>query len=380
MRKLALLTSITFFLLLIVFSCKRNHLHIDTPFYYSTIEEFKANNNGLSDSALIGKLIFFDTSLSVPTGVSCATCHSPMTGFSDPRHTAFSEGATHKFGKRNANAISYMTFAPNRRTELIRGIWETAGGFFWDGKAEFLNQQALFPLVNPDEMNIPNYGIAAEKIKQATYYPKLQKLFGKAALTDSQTIVYYAITCLQAFEQSYQVNQFTSKYDFYLKGKVKLSEQEMRGMNLFNDTTKAKCSLCHLSTSTPYATTQKILFTDFSYDNIGLPKNPVQASFPIDSGLAKFEMNNPKEVGRFKTPTLRNVAITAPYMHSGIFNTLEDVLKFYNERDTNPAFAHPEVAENMNKDDLGNLSLSQQEMEDIIVFLKTLTDGYKLGK
>lgn len=375
MQKFAV--TLLFFSLFII-SCKRDSNSENQPFYYSSEQEFINNNDGLSDSALIGKLIFFDTNLSEPVGVSCATCHSPMSGFSDPRHTSFSEGSAHQFGTRNANAISYMTFAPNRRAEVVRGIWETVGGFFWDGKAEFLNQQALFPLMNPHEMNIPNFGIASTKIKHASYYPKLEKLFGSASLADSQTIVFYAVTCLQAFEQSYQVNQFTSKFDFYLKGKVALSAQEMRGMQLFNDTTKAKCSFCHLSKPVYYATTDKILFTDYSYENLGLPKHPDLAGTPVDSGLAKFENNNPAEVGRFKTPTLRNVEKTAPYMHSGIFSTLEDVLKFYNERDINPDFAHPEVPATMNTEDLGNLHLTQQEIADIIAFLKTLTDGYKV--
>ncbi|MDB5228789.1 MAG: putative exported methylamine utilization protein [Bacteroidota bacterium] len=312
-------------------------------------------------------------------GVNCATCHSPVMAFSDPRHTSFSEGSAHQHGTRNAPAISYMSFAPNKRIEVIRGLWETAGGFFWDGKAEILNQQALFPLTNPIEMNNPNFGVIADKIKSAPYYPKLQKIFGKAALADSQTIVFYAVMCLTAFQQSYQVNPFTSKFDFYLKGKVKLSAQEMRGMKLFNDSTKTKCSLCHLSTTTSYASTKRILFTDFSYDNIGLPKHPELINTPIDSGLAKFELASEKEVGRFKTPTLRNVAITAPYMHSGIFKTLEDVLEFYNERDINPKFAHPEVRSTMNTDFMGNLKLSKQEIADIISFLNTLTDGYKLN-
>jgi cytochrome c peroxidase len=289
---------------LFLVSCKRDNNNENQPFYYSSEEEFINNNEGLSDSAIIGKLIFFDKNLSEPAGVSCASCHSPMTGFSDPRHTSFSEGSNNQRGNRNANAINYMSFAPNRRAELVRGIWETVGGFFWDGKAEFLNQQALFPLMNPHEMNIPNFGIASTKIKHAPYYSKLEKLFGSAALADSQTIVFYAVSCIQAFEQSHQVNQFTSKFDFYLKGKATLTAQEMRGMQLFNDTTKAKCSLCHMSSPTYYATTDKILFTDYSYDNIGLPKHPDLAGTPVDSGLSKFEMNNPLEVGRFKTPTL----------------------------------------------------------------------------
>ena len=357
----------------LIFSCQKK----SEPFYYNSEEEFINNNNGLSDSAIIGKLIFFDKNLSEPAGVSCATCHSPMSGFADPRHTAFSEGSNHQIGTRNANAIAYMGFAPNRRAEIVRGVWEEVGGFFWDGKAEFLNQQALFPLTNVHEMNNISFTNVSSKIKRAPYFNKLKKLFGNNLMADSQTIVFYAVECLQAFELSHQVNQFTSKFDFYLQGKAKLSSQEMRGMQLFNDSTKAKCALCHLSTPTPYASTNKILFTDYSYDNIGLPKNPLQKNLPVDSGAAKFERNNPSEVGRFKTPSLRNIEKTAPYMHSGIFNTLEEVLEFYNERDINPKFAHPEVASTINKTDLGNLKLAKQDISDIIAFLKTLTDGFK---
>lgn len=347
------------------------------PFYYASEEEFLQNNIGLSDSAKIGKQIFFDKNLSEPAGISCATCHSPMSGFSDPRHTPFSEGVLGKSGTRNANAIGYMGFAPNRGAEIIRGVWEEAGGFFWDGKAEFLNQQALFPLTSPHEMNNYSFSVVSSKLKHAPYYKDLENLFGKEVLRDSQTIVFYAITCLQAFQQSSQVSPFTSKFDFYLQGKATLSEQEKRGMQLFNDTTKSKCSLCHLSKPTSYASTDKILFTDYSYDNLGLPKSPFLQNTPIDSGLAKFEMGKAQEVGRFKTPTLRNVAITAPYMHSGIFETLEEVMEFYNERDINPKFANPEVSSTINKEDLGDLKLTKQEINDIIAFLKTLTDGYK---
>lgn len=363
-------------LFLIFISCNKDSEH----FYYDSEEDFIANNSGLSDSALIGKLIFFDKNLSEPIGVSCATCHSPMAGFSDPRHTPFSGGSTNQMGSRNAPAIGYMSFAPNRRAEIVRGVWETVGGFFWDGKAEFLNQQALFPMINPVEMSNHSIDMLANKIKKASYYPKLEKLFGKENLSDSQTIAYYTVTCLQAFELSHQVNQFTSKFDFYLQGKVKLTDQEMRGMLLFNDSAKTKCSLCHLSVPTSYASTNKILFTDYSYDNIGLPKNPLQKGEPIDSGLAIFERKNPLEVGRFKTPTLRNIAITAPYMHSGIFTTLEEVMEFYNVRDVDEKFAHPEVKENINDIELGDLKLTKQEIDDIIAFFKTLTDGYKVDK
>lgn len=364
-------------IVLIFISCKREGANqTDNYFYYNSETEFINNNEGLSDTAKIGKLIFFDKNMSEPVGISCATCHSPMHGFSDPDHEQFSSGVYGHKGNRNANAISYMVFAPNRSPQLVRGITEMTGGFFWDGKAEFLNQQALFPLINPDEMNNPNFASIANKIQNASYYSKLKDLFGSSNLVDSQTIVFAAITALQSFEQSFQVNPFTSKYDFYLRGKTQLSAQELRGLNLFNDTTKAKCSLCHRSEITTYASNHNILFTDFSYENLGLPKAPSQVGLPIDSGLGKFEWDDPLEVGRFKTPTLRNIEKTAPYMHNGIFTTLEDVLDFYNTRDVNASFV-PEYTATMNHEDLGDLKLTDQEKQDIIAFLKTLSDGFK---
>ncbi len=347
------------------------------PFYFSSEKEFIANNKGLSDTALLGKLIFFDKNLSNPAGISCATCHSPMNGFSDPRHIALSLGSLNKEGIRNANAISYMSFAPNLHSEMIRGVREEVGGFFWDGRAEFLEFQPRFPLFDKAEMNNKDFHSIANKIKNAPYYPKYKKIFGEIKDSDSMLTVVYISICLQRFQISHQVNPFTSKFDFYLKGKATLTPQELNGLKLFNDTTKAKCSLCHLTTPTEYASTNKIVFTDYSYDNLGLPKNPASKTNAIDSGVAKAEQFRAIEVGKFKTPTLRNIAITAPYMHSGIFNTLEEVMEFYNERDINPKFSKMEVPETVNKDDLGNLKLNKQEINDIIVFLNTLTDGYK---
>ncbi len=366
-----------FVLLLALVSCRSNNSSVQEPFYYSSETDFLSNNDGLSDSARVGKLMFFDKNLSEPAGTSCATCHSPMSGFSDPRHTSFSAGSRNEPGTRHAPSISYMSFAPNRREESVRGVMEEVGGFFWDGRAEFLNEQALFPLINEHEMNNASFARVSGKLKHASYYPALEKIFGKEAFQKPDLIVFYAVGCLQAFQRSYQVNPFTSKFDFYLKGKVKLTTQEMRGMQLFSDTSRAKCSVCHSIQPTPYASTDKIIFTDFSYENIGLPKHPAQLNLPVDSGLAKTEVSNPKEIGRFKTPTLRNVAITAPYMHNGIFHTLEEVLEFYNERDINKKFV-PEYPATMNRTEVGNLKLSPEEIKDIIAFLQTLTDGYKV--
>jgi cytochrome c peroxidase len=353
-----------------------NHISRPSYFYYNNEAEFIANNEGLSDSAVLGKKIFFDKNLSDPAGVSCATCHSPMTGFSDPRHTAFSEGSTPGiFGKRNAINIAYNAFGQNLHAVEIRGKMEETGGFFWDGRAEFLESQAISPLLNEHEMNNRTLYNVVNKLYRADYYPLFEKLYGQRPMRDSQMIMLCMILSLKTFQQSYQVNPFTSKFDFYLQHKVKLTSPEMRGYLLFTDEKKTKCSTCHVVK--PEETTGKILFTDFSYDNIGVPKHPSQLNEPLDIGLAIAE-HDTLEIGRFKAPSLRNVAVTFPYMHNGIFTTLEEVLEFYNERDVNPKFK-PEYLKTMNRDDMGNLKLNQQEIDDIIAFLKTLTDGYQLN-
>jgi cytochrome c peroxidase len=182
---------------------------------------------------------------------------------------------------------------------------------------------------------------------------------------------------VKSFQRSFQVNPFTSKFDLYLQHKVELTSSELNGLKLFTDESKTKCSTCHVLN--PEETTGKILFSDFSYDNIGVPKHPAQLNEPLDLGLAGVELLDSLEIGKFKAPSLRNVAVTFPYMHNGIFATLEEVLEFYNERDVNPKFK-PEYPETMNTEELGNLELTKNEIDDIIAFLKTLTDGYRIKK
>lgn len=363
---------ITIIFLFLLLSCKNEY----EPFYYSNDQEFRQNNKNLSDTAILGKLIFFDTTLSEPIGVSCATCHSPSFGFSDSRQTAFSFGVNPKQGThRNTIAIAYNILAPNNQSTILRGVLESVGGHFWDGRAKFLEQQAFSPLLNSNEMNNKDLKQIANKIRETDYFDEFKKVFGTQGLQDDQVVLLYATQALKSFQQSPQVNPYTSKFDFYLQGKAQFTEQEKRGWKLFQDTTKTKCSLCHLSTPSEFTNT--IVFTDFSYENIGIPKHFSQLHLPLDSGFAASEwVKNPMEVGRFKTPTLRNVALTKPYMHNGIFNTLEEVLEFYNTRDINSKFV-PEYSSTMNTEDLGNLQLSDSEIKDIIAFLHTLTDGYK---
>jgi cytochrome c peroxidase len=343
----------------------------------TTSEAYEPMNN---DKEAIGKLLFFDKNLSNPAGQSCASCHAPEVGFSDLQHNAVSEGAVKgAFSSRNAPALSYNIFAPTRNYNTTDETF--IGGFFLDGRSLNLEEQLIHPFIGDAEMNNGTIEVVVEKIKAADYYPKLIEAYG-VPKTDYELITFFS-DALVKFETSNDVNPFTSKYDYYLQGRASFTVDEKRGLALFND--KAKCAQCHVNE--PDSKIKKILFTDFSYDNIGVPRNEtnpfytqkannLDANF-VDFGIGKV-VNDPKHNGKFKVPTLRNIAVTAPYFHNGSMNTLEKVLRFYNTRDVNPAaFDAPEVLENVNHEELGNLGLTTEEEQQIITFLKTLTDGYR---
>lgn len=334
------------------------------------------------DKIKLGKLIFNDKNLSNPIGQSCASCHSPSTGFSDLSHSIVSEGAVSGlFGNRNAPNIAYSMFAPALYFDNIKSTF--VGGFFLDGRVNTLEEQSQKPFLNPLEMNNSNVHMLVGKIKDAEYYPVYKQVYGE--LVDENIAFNNIASAIASFEKSPDLNSFTSKFDYYLKGQAILTAQELNGLKLFNDAAKGKCANCHITE--PDDVSGRVLFTDFTYDNIGVPKNPnnpfysIPASFnplgsdAIDYGLGGF-LNNPEHYGKFKVPTLRNAAISAPYTHNGFFNTLEEVVHFYNTRDIEP-FPGAEIAATVNHDELGNLNLTTQEEEDIVAFIKTLTDGFK---
>ncbi len=355
-----LVTLIAFTILL---SCKKEKIEVPPN------EEH--DYSGLSDIEKLGKKIFFDKGLSSPAGQSCASCHALGDGFTDPSHLPFSKGAISSLiGDRNAPSIAYMKYAPSLYFDNVDSTY--VGGLFWDGRVNSLEAQAIKPMLNPIEMNNPNIATIVNKIKNAEYSDLFRSVFGNNVFNDTTTAINSLASAIAAYEKSDQVNPFTSKYDYYLKGKAVLSAQELRGLKLFNDTAKAKCANCHPSTNDN--SFGLALFTDFTYDNIGVPHNPSSPNALPDLGLGKF-LNDTANNGRFKVPTLRNVALTAPYFHNGYFKTLEDVVRFYSDRDSVGMFDPPEVLQHVNRDELGKLNLSEQDVQDIVAFLKTLSDG-----
>ncbi|MBL7884980.1 MAG: c-type cytochrome [Bacteroidia bacterium] len=314
---------------------------------------------------LIGKNIFFDPSLSNPFGQSCASCHNPSVAFTDSTHVAFSLGAIKELhGTRNTPSISYSTFSPYLFFDSINETY--VGGLFWDGRANTLAKQAEGPLLNHLEMNNQNKSLIVQKVKSSNYSKLFMSVFGPSIFNNTENAFNAILESIEEYEESREANPFSSKYDCYLAGKASLTEQEARGLKLFNDPQKGNCAACH--PSAPDKITGVVLFTDFTYDNIGVPGNENNP----DLGLGKI-VNDKKANGMFRVPSLRNVAKTAPYFHNGSIKTLEDAVSFYNERD-NGKFGKPECVENINTEELGNLKLNAQEIKDIVAFLYTLTD------
>jgi cytochrome c peroxidase len=339
----------------------------------------------------LGRRIYFDTSLSTPPGQSCASCHLPATGFDDPdRGLAVSRGAIKsRTGFRNAPTAAYAKFIPPLSYDAEGGTY--VGGLFLDGRVNSLEEQAQFPFLNPLEMHNPDPQAVVAKLRKAPYAPLFRRIFGTDSLDpeNSEAAYLQAAGAIAAFEKTPLFSPFTSKFDDYLKGKAKLTARELRGLALFNG--KANCFACHPSEA--MADQPGPMFTDFTYDNIGIPKNwdipflylppelnPDGTNF-VDFGLAvtvaQFDPEHAAdEAGKFRVSTLRNLKRTGPYGHNGYFKTLKEVVHFYNTRDVPEAgWPQAEVPETVNHDELGDLGLTDREEDDIVAFLKTLTDS-----
>jgi cytochrome c peroxidase len=350
----------------------------------------------------LGGELFFDTNLSTPAGQSCASCHEARRAFTDPdKRIPTSEGViSERFGSRNTPTAMYAAFSPEFHFDEEEGLF--VGGQFWDGRAANLEEQAKQPFLNPLEMANPSRAAVVKKVRRAPYARLFEEVYGQGALDETERAYDLIADAIAAFERSPALNRFSSKYDAYLAGKARLSPKELRGLKVFEDPAKGNCAACH--PNRPSEDGSPPLFTDFTYDNLGVPGNPDNPFYAlpskfnpngrafVDRGLGA-SVGSADEDGKFKVSTLRNIAVTAPYMHNGYFRSLRAVVEFYNNRDVKPACRHamtreraalrqgcwpvPEVADNVNQDELGNLGLTDREMDDLVAFLNTLTDGYR---
>ena len=340
----------------------------------------------------LGEVLFFDKSLSFNKTQSCSTCHNPGTVFVDQRKNSanqmVSEGDNpHLHGNRNANTALYAMFSPDFHFD--EKIQDYVGGQFWDGRAKDLAEQAGGPPVNPVEMGMPDKKSIVERLKaNSIYYKAITAIYGESIWADTDKIYAIMEKAIAEFEKHDLFAQFSSKYDRALKNEAELTALEAEGKALFFDKTRTNCSNCHQSSE---ANSAKETFTNYRYYNIGVPSNQALiklnklAADYVDNGLLDNPMvkGDEKQKGKFKVPTLRNIGVTAPYMHNGVFRDLKSVLLFKDSfnnpnRKINPetgkAWDKAEYAQTINPDVLKAKPLTDEEINALEAFLKTLTD------
>lgn len=364
----------------------------------------------LSPQAQAGRKIFFDARLSNPAGTSCASCHNAQQGWAgnNSSRTGVANGSLPgAFTGRNSPGIGYVGFVPAFHIKKEDGKAKAVGGLFWDGRANTLEEQARGPLFAKNEMNLADEAELVSRLRSAPYAAELRAAF---ALADTATDAQWAqagFSAIGAFQRSPELAPFSSKYDAMLRGEVKLSAAEARGLRLFADTKKGNCIACH-TFSAKSKNPADHLFTDFTYDNLGVPRNAAIAANAdaktFDLGLCGPARQKPKELtskvcGAFKVPTLRNTTQRPFYFHNGAFTDLTEVVRFYVERDTHPGKWYPKNAQgkvasfndlprqyvrNVNRDEVPydrkpgqTPRLNDAEIADVVAFIKTLDDGFK---
>ncbi len=327
---------INFGLLFILYSCR-----VDTPIVPALpaddlkeiipqgwpTPKYRFENNPIKKEVFVlGRELFYDPILSRDNSVSCGSCHQQFVAFANADHD-LSHGVDNRLGTRNSPALFNLN-------------WHE--GFMHDGGVNNIEVQPINPVENPVEMDLP-FPEAMNRLRSSSKYIRLfQEAYGDNTISDARMLK--AMGQFMALMYSYN-----SRFDQYKRGEngVSLNEQELRGYNLF----KQKCDACH----------KEPLFSDFSYRNNGLKPSPTIQ----DSGRYRITQDI-HDVYKFKVPSLRNIAITGPYMHDGRYQTLEQCLDHYTDKIENFSNLDPLL--------VSGISLTAQEKKDIIAFLRTLTD------
>lgn len=351
---------------------------------------------GLSEAEL-GKALFFDTAFSLRRTMSCATCHDPANAFTDRRGLVPDRMVSlgddgHSTGNRNAPTAAYANTSP--MFHFDRKLQEYVGGQFLDGRAASLADQAMGPPLNPLEMGLPDAAELVRRLREnPVYVEAFQRLYGKrvfdAPSDPKATLPAFAAfgKALQAFEKTDAFSSYDSKYDRYLKGEYQLTPLEELGRTLFFSNNNVNCTTCHALNREDSA---REPFTNHRFRNIGVPSNPAMIALGklkpdyIDHGLLENPaIRDARYDGKFKTPTLRNVAVTGPYMHNGVFRELRTTIEFYDhfnnpERRLNPETGQPwaaaEVPATVDEKELRAPALSDRKIDALVAFLRILTD------
>ena len=373
----------------------------------------------------LGRAMFGDPGLSASGKVSCASCHDPATAFGPGARTPspFMDDDPAHDGTRAIPSLRYAQFAI-RFTEHTTDDEEThgvdggpTGGFTWDGRADTAREQALLPLFDEREMANADEAALARRIAAAPYAAQFRQAFsapGRDVFADPRQAVAWMALAFEVFEQGREFAPFDSRYDRFLAGRASLSPAELRGLALFRDPAKGNCDTCHPSRRS--SSGRAPLFTDAGFIAVAAPRRadlpPLAASAPFhpiasqargaeaDLGLCRSGRlgltDDPSFCGRFRTPTLRNVALRASFFHNGSVKSLRDAVAFYATRDTDPARWYSKNADGSVRvyDDLpagmapfvnrevpfeprpdGRPRLDDHDIDDIVAFLRTLTDA-----
>lgn len=390
--------------------------------------------------AALGKRIFFDPRLSSSGRISCAFCHSPQHAYGPPGNLPAMRGGPQvsRQGVRAVPSLMYLERQPNfsigpdneenesvsigqlvalsgtavRVQKTAKQAGQSAnnlvpqGGLFWDGRADTLQNQALSPLLDPREMDGGSIEAVTAKLRHGPYAARFTRLFGASVFDDPRFALAEALFAVARYQiEDASFHPYTSKFDYWLEGKARFTPSELRGYAAFNDPAKANCAGCHLDQ--PSRDGLPPLFTDHQFEALGIPRNGALAlnGNPdyFDLGLCgpyRTDMaRDTQYCGMFLTPTLRNVATRGVFFHNGVYHSLQQVLDFYDFRNTEPQKIYPRGANGTVRkfDDLpqrywGNVDvadppfdrkagdpppMTRQDEADIIAFLKTLTDGYR---
>jgi len=360
----------------------------------------------------LGRAMFFDARLSASGRVACASCHDPAHAYGPPNARAVQPGGgvpVDRSGVRAAPSLRYLQSVPPFTEHHFDNDGDDSvdmgptGGRTWDGRVASAHEQARLPLLSPAEMGNASAAAVVAKLKRAPYAAQLRAAFGADVFErkgdgEGGAAFDAALMALEVFQQSpREFYPYSSAYDAVLRGQATLSAQQARGLALFNDPAKGNCASCHLSAPTPDGAFP--LFTDFGHIAIGVPRN--RALHPnadprfFDMGLCgpvRTDLAAHAEYcGRFRTPSLRNVAVKQRFFHNGAIASLADAVRFYAQRDTDPArWYHrgkrfddlpPRYHANVNREPPfggapgGRPALDEAEIADIVAFLKTLTDA-----
>ncbi|MEO1678238.1 MAG: cytochrome c peroxidase [Pseudomonadota bacterium] len=339
----------------------------------------------------LGEKLFFDVNLSANRTQACATCHDPTMAFADPRGMASTGDDGLSLGDRNAPTATYAALVPAFHRNNA-GDW--VGGQFRDGRAAKLEDQAAGPPLAAGEMGMADEAAIVARLREDPIYLEAFPALFRPDVLDDAEAGYTAMTqAIAAFERTEQFSPFDSKYDRFLRGEAEFTRDEELGRLLFFSQQFTNCSECHQLAASQMHPREP--FTTHEYHNVGTPENVALRQMngveigTIDEGLAGNPMvgGDPAQRGKFRTPTLRNVAVTGPYMHNGVFEDLRTVVLFYNiyntrsearlvNPETGAPFGPAPVPETISMDELTHgPALDDQRIDAIVAFLKTLTDA-----